>query len=317
MGGSGDILLSNLNGTNGFKLDGEVSYDQSGFSVSAAGDINSDGINDTIIGAPYHNNSVGCSYVIFGDVPPVLVNNKLNVVAGASVELSYTNLAAYDRNHNNQTLVFSPTGITHGYFSTTSAPSIPLINFTQQQITNRTIQFVHDGTQNPPSYNMSVYSTGIAWTCPWSAQISFNLAQSYFPAIFSLASLNGQNGFKIDGEFTYDESGHSMSAAGDINGDSYGDLLIGAYGYPNGGGNGRSYVVFGKPGIGGSGLLELVDLNGTNGFKLDGESQNDWSGFSTSAMGDINGDGQNDLLIGAPWHGGNVGRSYAVFGEWV
>ncbi len=124
----------------------------------------------------------GRSYVVFGDAPPVLVNNKLNIIAGASVVLSYINLGAYDRNHNNQTLVFVPTGIAHGYFSTTSAPSIPLDNFTQQQISNGTIQFVHDGTQNPPSYNMSVYSTGIAWTGPWPAQISFNLAQSYFPA---------------------------------------------------------------------------------------------------------------------------------------
>ena len=51
VGSSGDILLSSLNGTNGFKLDGENNGDYSGYSVSAAGDINGDGYADLLIGA--------------------------------------------------------------------------------------------------------------------------------------------------------------------------------------------------------------------------------------------------------------------------
>ena len=235
VGSSGTLALSSINGANGFKLDGENNGDDSGCSVSVAGDINGDGVSDLLIGAygyPERNNT-GRTYVVFGDIPPVLVNNKLNVVAGASAVLSYGNLGAYDSNHNNQTLTFVPTGVNYGYFSTTSAPSIPLVNFTQQQISNGTIQFVHDGTQNPPSYNISVYSPGIAWTGPWPAQISFNLAQSYFPAIFPLGSLNGQNGFKLDGENNNDNSGYSISAAGDINQRWVCDFLIGAEGYPS------------------------------------------------------------------------------------
>ena len=55
----------------------------------------------------------------------------------------------------------------------------------------------------------------------------------------------------------------------------YADLLIGAYGYPAGSDKGRSYVVFGGPGVGSSGALVLSSLNGTNGFKLDGENNSD------------------------------------------
>ncbi len=318
VGGSGNLLLSNLNGTNGFKLDGENNNDLIGYSFGAAGDINGDGIADLVIGAYGYPNGTdkGRTYVVFGDAPPVLVNNKLNIVAGASVLLSYGNLGAYDRNHNNQTLIFAPTGIAHGYFSAISAPSIPLVNFTQQQVTNGTVQFVHDGTQNPPGYNMSVYSTGIAWTGPWPAQISFNLAQSYFPTILSLGSLNGQTGFKLDGENNGDESGYSVSAAGDINGDGNNDLLIGAEGYPAGSSKGRSYVVYGGLGVGSSGDILLSSLTGANGFNLDGENDNDGSGGSVSAAGDINGDGNNDLLIGASGYpaGSDKGRSYVVFG---
>ena len=73
-----------------------------------------------------------------------------------------------------------------------------------------------------------------------------------------LSSLNGTNGFKLDGENNNDYSGYSVSAAGDINGDGYADLLIGACGYPSGNCTGRSYVVFGGPGVGNSGDLLLI-----------------------------------------------------------
>ena len=49
-----------------------------------------------------------------------------------------------------------------------------------------------------------------------------------FPEIIKLTSLNGQNGFKLNGEENDDVSGNSVSAAGDINGDGVADLLVGA-----------------------------------------------------------------------------------------
>ncbi len=105
--------------------------------------------------------------------------------------------------------------------------------------------------------------------------------------------MNGTNGFKLDGENRGDFSGRSVSSAGDINNDGYADLLIGAAGYPASGGldgKGRGYVVFGGLGVGASGQIALSSLNGANGFKLDGESNGDGTGYSVSAAGDINGD---------------------------
>ncbi len=65
--------LSALDGTNGFKLYGEAANDVSGKSVSAAGDVNSDGVDDLIVGAdladPNGNNQSGRSYVVFGIRP--------------------------------------------------------------------------------------------------------------------------------------------------------------------------------------------------------------------------------------------------------
>ncbi|MBS0351965.1 MAG: FG-GAP repeat protein [Proteobacteria bacterium] len=120
--------------------------------------------------------------------------------------------------------------------------------------------------------------------------------------LIELSSLNGITGFKLDGEFNGDLSGVSISAAGDINGDGYADMLIGARGYPGGNDKGRTYVILGGSRIGSSGLLALSSLNGSTGFKLDGEFNGDQSGLSVGAAGDINNDGIADIVIGAPGH---------------
>ena len=57
-------------GTRGFVLTGVQRQDNSGYSVSAAGDVNGDGIGDVIVGARYadmgRDSDAGASYVVFG-----------------------------------------------------------------------------------------------------------------------------------------------------------------------------------------------------------------------------------------------------------
>ena len=132
---------------------------------------------------------------------------------------------------------------------------MPLVNFTQQQVINGTIQFVHDGTLVAPNYSIIVRSTGIAWMGPSPAQITFiGAPQSYFPASVDLSTLTPATGVTLNG-VPCNYSGSSVSGAGDINGDGVADLIIGAY--PVNSQAGASYVVFGKPGIGSSGSLAL------------------------------------------------------------
>ena len=141
---------------------------------------------------------------------------------------------------------------------------------------------------------------------------------SEFSSTLNLSSLNGINGFRIDGLAAYDISGRSVSSAGDINGDGIDDLIIGADGAdPNGNFSGSSYVVFGSGGEFSS-TLNLSSLNGSNGFRIDGAATFDRSGFSVSSAGDINGDGIDDLIIGANGadpNGNYSGSSYVVFGS--
>ena len=108
-----------------------------------------------------------------------------------------------------------------------------------------------------------------------------------------------------------------------MNGDGFDDLIVGAWGAESAGGEneGESYVVFGKASWAGTPALDLATLDGTNGFTLTGGDDNyDQSGTSVSSAGDVNGDGFDDVIIGAPLAesaGGAAaeGESYVVYGK--
>ncbi len=55
-------------------------------------------------------------------------------------------------------------------------------------------------------------------------------------------------------------------------------------------------------------------LDGSNGFVINGISENDFSGDSVSSAGDVNGDGIDDIIIGAPLVR-SVGATYIIFGS--
>jgi len=135
-----------------------------------------------------------------------------------------------------------------------------------------------------------------------------------FPANVELSSLGG-NGFVLTGVSPNDGFGNSASA-GDVNGDGFADLIVGASRVngpqPNAFAVGASYVVFGASGL--TGDISVSSLNGSNGFKLHGEGHQNYSGASVASAGDVNGDGFADLIIGSPGrHTG--GAAYVVFGK--
>jgi len=129
-----------------------------------------------------------------------------------------------------------------------------------------------------------------------------------------LGSLDGSNGFVIDGINSNDRLGTGISEAGDVNNDGVPDFIITAAGSnvnANGGvvtETGESYVIFGGENIGSSGTLDLTSLDGTNGFVINGIASFDSrifiSGNSVSGGEDINGDGVPDLIVGDPFADG-------------
>ena len=275
-GGLGSSLdLSGLNGTNGFRIDGMDGGDVAGYSVSGAGDFNGDHIDDVILGAPYANGYAGESYLIFGQS------------AGFG---SVLNLSALDGTNG-----FRIDGVDANDQSGRSVSGAGDVN--------------GDGVDDVilGAYGANGYAG--------ESYVVFGQTNSVGSS-FALSSLNGTNGFRIDGIDGGDYCGISVSGTGDINGDGFDDLIIGASKAAPGGNlsAGESYVVFGGAG-GFSASMALSALNGANGFRMDGMDASDLSGYSVSGAGDVNGDGVDDLVVGARWANGKAGEGYVVFGH--
>jgi len=345
-----DVDLGNL-GDRGFRIEGIDPGDNSGFSVSGAGDVNGDGFGDLIIGAPevalgaYFGNS-GESYVVFGRADNTTLNlsnlgaggfviegNRGGNLSGASVsgagDVNGDGLAdlivgarGADPDGNNNA------GSSYVVFGKSDSSPVDLLNLD-------TGGFRIDGIDAGDLSGASVAGAGdvngdglsdLIVGAPYRYRGSLGLVgESY--VIFGKANTSpvdlaqlGAGGFRIEGVNAGDSSGNSVSGAGDVNGDGLADLIVGARGADPVGtvSVGASYVVFGKVD---NDAVELGDL-GAGGFRilrtLDLNS-NDSLGASVSGAGDVNGDGLSDLIVGANRTDTSglydAGQSFVVFGK--
>jgi hypothetical protein len=118
------------------------------------------------------------------------------------------------------------------------------------------------------------------------------------------------------GESGSDNAGGDIRTAGDINGDGYKDFIIGAYGHDKDENNvdvGRAYLIYGNSTDHWTQDMSLANADAI----FSGENANDEAGFSVAGGGDVNGDGVDDLLIGAylsDSNGEDAGKAYLFFG---
>jgi hypothetical protein len=279
-------------------FEGDLIVYYSGNSVSGLGDVNGDGVYDFLVGAggadTVLRSAAGKSYVVFGSV---------NGVAWGSGRLFLADVGRVVPG-----VIFE--GESTRAYSGCSVSGVGDVNGDGVDDFMVGAYGANSGWRSAAGKSYVVFGSvnGTAWERGrWDLR-----------AVGSLVP-----GVVFEGQLSGDYSGSSVSGAGDVNGDGVDDFMVGAYrANPEGRTDaGKSYMVFGsRDGVAwGSGALSLADV-GTlvPGVVLEGEEVRDYSGRSVSGVGDVNGDGVDDFMVGASLADigsrGSAGKSYVVFG---
>jgi len=174
------------------------------------------------------------NYSIFVDVQdhpdkptsggPVEVNNNLSLANAGTVILSTENLTYVDADNVAADLTLTVSGVTRGQFEFVTASGVAITSFTQEQVNQGQVQFVHDNSGNPPSYAVTA-SDGITSDGPNVAAISFAGASADFVSlvenrigvtIVTAANVAGTPGYAITGSAADNASFVVNSASGSL-----------------------------------------------------------------------------------------------------
>jgi len=265
-------------GTGGFVISGAGSEHHAGDAIDIVGDVNGDGLDDVIVGAPLadpNGGNSGEAYVVLGkaDGAAVALASVVSGIGGFRI----SGEAGLDQSGDSVARAGDVDG-----------------------------DGLADVIVGAPGAEDDINLQGRSYVV---------LGKTDTDAVDLIDVAAGVGGFAIDGELESDLSGWSVGGGGDVDGDGLSDVIVGAQGVDAAGfGSGRTYVVYGRTE---TTQVSLVDVaGGLGGFAIDGEAAGDVSGWAVAGAADASGDGLADVLIGAIQapDGTGSGRAYVVFG---
>jgi hypothetical protein len=287
------FVYSGKDGTVLLTVTGESAGENFGKQVSGTGDVDRDGYADIIVGAPAANANAGAAYIFSGKTGKLLF--KLKGSAGARFGSAVTGWASGKR-----------------MLIVVGAPGAGPVH--------KGVTYVFNALDSLPAFSLTADSTGGALGAMF-VSIAGDANHDGVPEVFVsdwpnnargrstgrvylLSGADGKVLLTLTGETAGDGFGTSASKAGDIDGDGYADLAIGAWQHASKAiSGGKIYLYSGKDG----------HLIRTWTGQVPGETL----GFDAVGIGDVDGDGRNDLLVTSAYSsvaGSHSGRVLIIAG---
>jgi len=280
-----------------------------GLSVGTAGDVNGDGYSDVIIGAPSWSNpeaSEGAAFVYPGsptglnqDAPPLWskASNQIDAKFGISVG------SAGDVNGDGYADI-----IVGGPFWVSGAQTLGgvWLYYGSDTGPNNAPNWYKVGDQADAQYGYAAstagdvngdgYSDVIIGAPHWKDDAT-NEGRVWL-YLGSKGGLRYDSPWYAEGNNFNAQMGFSVGTAGDVNGDGYADVIVGAPYFGDGGltNEGKVWTFLGSS----IGLDPIAD------WSREGGHNGDLYGYSVGTAGDVNGDGYADVIIGAPLQTGSL-----------
>jgi len=277
-----------------------------GYCVAPAGDVNGDGFSDVIIGATGISSNAGAAYIYTGSAAGALTTAGWTVT-GATAEKGFNVACAGDVNADGYSdVLVGVSGVPFPLGGTAFAGGAYLYKGSATGLS--TVASWHITGTTSSNYGSVAGAGDVNGDGYSDVIVGASGANTYTGAAYlyygNSTGLSTTAAWTGAGPSTYSNYGYSVGSAGDVNGDGYSDIIVGTYAV--GGNAGAAYVYYGRS----SAPATTASWSSTG-------AAGSYYGASVAGVGDVNGDGFTDVMVGAPGTGNYNGTAYLYYGRAV